>query len=151
MTIKKVGYKKHRKQSNRKHSNRKHSNRKHSNRKHKKQSGGEGASQYELSMVGKLDNQINSVFGPGNTSQSNALPNPLLTRQPLDLMMNKGGSKKRKSVKRRSAKRKQCGKSKRGGFFGSVLNQGLVPFSILAMQQSFRRKKSSSKNKTYKR
>ena len=32
-------------------------------------------------------------------------------------------------------------KKRRGGFLGPVINQAIVPFSLLAMQQSFRRKK----------
>ena len=31
-------------------------------------------------------------------------------------------------------------KSRRGGFLGSLINQAIVPFSILGMQQTYRRK-----------
>jgi len=34
---------------------------------------------------------------------------------------------------------------KRGGFWGSMLNQAIVPFSILGLQQTYRRKKFSGK------
>jgi len=32
-------------------------------------------------------------------------------------------------------------KSRRGGFLGSLINQAIVPFSILAAQQTFGRRK----------
>lgn len=41
------------------------------------------------------------------------------------------------------------GRGKRGGLWGEVLNQAIVPFGILGMQQSFRRKKHGGK--THKR
>jgi hypothetical protein len=31
-------------------------------------------------------------------------------------------------------------KSRRGGFLGSLINQAIVPFGILGMQQSYKRK-----------
>jgi len=36
-------------------------------------------------------------------------------------------------------------KSRRGGFLGTLINQAIVPFSILGMQQSYRRKKNGGK------
>jgi hypothetical protein len=36
-------------------------------------------------------------------------------------------------------------RGRRGGFLGEVINQAIVPFSILAAQQTFRRKKGGSK------
>jgi hypothetical protein len=63
-------------------------------------------------------------------------------RQPLDIKFG-GGSRKRKG--RKHSKRTR---SKRGGYFGTVISQAAVPFSILAMQQSYRRKKNSPKNRS---
>ena len=31
-------------------------------------------------------------------------------------------------------------KSRRGGFLGSLINQAIVPFSLLGMQQTYRKK-----------
>ena len=31
-------------------------------------------------------------------------------------------------------------RSRRGGFLGALINQAIVPFSLLGMQQSYRRK-----------
>jgi hypothetical protein len=36
-------------------------------------------------------------------------------------------------------------RGRRGGFLGEVINQAIVPFGILAAQQTFRRKKGGSK------
>jgi hypothetical protein len=37
-------------------------------------------------------------------------------------------------------------KSKRGGFLGSLLNQALVPFSILGLQQTYKKYKHGGKH-----
>jgi len=43
-------------------------------------------------------------------------------------------------------------KKRRGGFLGEVINQAIVPFGILGMQQSYRRNKNrTSKNKSRRR
>jgi|LauGreDrversion4_2_1035121.scaffolds.fasta_scaffold112353_3 hypothetical protein len=36
-------------------------------------------------------------------------------------------------------------RSKKGGFWGQILNQALVPFSILGLQQTYRRNKHGGK------
>ena len=36
-------------------------------------------------------------------------------------------------------------KSRRGGFLGSIINQALVPFGLLAAQQTYNRKRSGGK------
>jgi len=42
-------------------------------------------------------------------------------------------------------------RKKRGGFWGSIINQALVPFGILGLQQSYRRKRhGGSKDKSRK-
>jgi hypothetical protein len=38
-------------------------------------------------------------------------------------------------------------KSRRGGFLGSLINQAIVPFSILGMQQTYRRKRRGGTRK----
>lgn len=40
---------------------------------------------------------------------------------------------------------KAGGKRRRGGFLGEVINQAIVPFSILGMQQTYRRKKGGKR------
>jgi len=36
-------------------------------------------------------------------------------------------------------------KSRRGGFLGSIINEAIVPFSILGMQQTYKKKKQGGK------
>ena len=41
---------------------------------------------------------------------------------------------------------KRSRRRKRGGFLGSVINQAIVPFSILGLQQTYRRNKRGGKS-----
>jgi hypothetical protein len=61
-----------------------------------------------------------SIGAQGQNSQMPGVP----TQQNLSLVQSAGKSRR-----------------KRGGFLGAVINQAVVPFSILAMQQSYRNKK----------
>jgi hypothetical protein len=36
-------------------------------------------------------------------------------------------------------------KSRRGGFFGEVINQAVVPFALLGLQQTYRKKRTGGK------
>jgi hypothetical protein len=76
--------------------------------------GGEGSPEFMLKTVGDSNTQFRNVMD--NNSQSNVIV-------PL-----KGGTRR-----------------KRGGFWGSmgsIINQAIVPFSILGMQQTYRKKSS---------
>jgi hypothetical protein len=55
------------------------------------------------------------------------------------------------SLVQSAGRRRTAGRSRgrRGGLWGQVINQAIVPFGILGMQQSFRRKKHGGK--THKR
>jgi hypothetical protein len=53
------------------------------------------------------------------------------------------------SLVQSAGKRRSRSRSRKGGLWGQVINQAIVPFSILGMQQSFRRKKHGGK--THKR
>lgn len=48
-----------------------------------------------------------------------------------------------------AGKRRRISRSRKGGLWGEVINQAIVPLSILGMQQTFRRKKHGGK--THKR
>jgi hypothetical protein len=37
-------------------------------------------------------------------------------------------------------------KSRRGGFLGSLVNQAIVPFSILGLQQTYKKKRHGGKH-----
>lgn len=102
----------------------------------KKHRGGDSAAEYMLKTVGDGDTQFNNVFGPENTTQSNNIV-------PLNLNELKGGKKSRKS----SACKKGGKKSKKGGYWSQVINQAMVPFALLGLQQTYNRRNNSN-NKT---
>jgi len=55
------------------------------------------------------------------------------------------------SKRRRHRKGAKHTKKRRGGFIGQVVNQAVVPFGLLAMQQSYRRKHRHGKSKSRRR
>ena len=42
-------------------------------------------------------------------------------------------------------------RSRRGGFFGEVINQAIVPFGLLGLQQTYRKKRSGGKTRKIRR
>ena len=72
------------------------------------------ASSYGMVVNGSGDSQFNRVFGNGGNS------NVIIGAQG-----QKAGGKRR---------------SKKGGFWGQIINQAVVPFGILGLQQTYRRK-----------
>ena len=78
-------------------------------------------STYNLRTAGNGQQQFDNTFGPGAPSGAgNAL---------RGLQGQVAGSRRRRSSR-----------SRRGGFFGQVLSQAVVPLSLLGLQQSYRRK-----------
>lgn len=103
------------------------------------------AETYGNAVNGTVNSQMHRVFGnaTGTAShygQSNASVG-IQGQMAASVHPLKGG-RRRKSAKKMT--RKSRGKGKCGGLFGPVLNQALVPFGILALQQSFGRKKSGN-------
>ena len=112
-------------------------------RRHKRGGSYSSAASYGEYVNGGADAQYNRVFsqsGPYSNLQGNisigaqgqnshyvGSPNP----QQLSLIQKAG--------KRGSRRRK-------GGIWGSVINQAIVPFSILGMQQSYRGKRHGGKH-----
>jgi len=94
------------------------------------------AASYGVAVNGPLDSQIkNSLMSDGLNGQSQSITSVGLQGQNVGIPPNqlmKGG-------------RRHKTKSKRGGFWGQVINQAIVPFSILGMQQTYRRKKRGGK------
>ena len=93
-----------------------------SHRRNRKYRGGENApnsssyssaSSYGMAVNGSGDSQFNRVFGNGGNS------NVII------------GAQGQKAGGRRS---------KKGGFWGQIINQAVVPFGILGLQQTYRRK-----------
>jgi hypothetical protein len=42
-------------------------------------------------------------------------------------------------------------KSRRGGFLGSLVNQGIVPLTILGMQQTYRKKHGGKRTRKHRK
>jgi len=109
------------------------------------------ATSYSSYVNGSENSQYDRVFsqsGPyasvqGNMSIGAQGQNANLVGGPnassLSLIQSAG-------TKRRS-KRLHRTKKRRGGFLGQVLNQAIVPFTLLGMQQKYRRNKSSTKSR----
>ena len=119
---------------------------KHSRRSHRVKRGGSGnyssASTYGSYVNGPLNAQYDRVFDQTTANaarQSNIIigaqgqnaqqPN-MPSSQNLSLVQSAG----RRRTSRRS-------RNKKGGLWGEVINQAVVPFTLLGMQQSYRRKK----------
>jgi hypothetical protein len=113
-------------------------------RKHKR--GGAGApdpssyssaATYGMAVNGTTNSQFERVFsqtGPDAafpSNQSVGVQGQNVGYSPSNAQ--KGGSRKKK-----------------GGFWGQILNQALVPFTLLGMQQTYRRKRQSGTKKSFK-
>jgi len=81
------------------------------------------AASYGMSVLGDTQTQTNNTFG--QKTDSNAI---------IGTSGQKAGSRRRSNKK-----------SRKGGFWGNVLNNAVVPFGILAMQQSYKRNKKAGK------
>ena len=129
------------------HKRHRHSKHRHSRRNKRGGNSYSSASSYGEYVNGNQDAQFNRVFstsGPygginGNISigaqGQNAHTVGAPNSQQLSLVQKAG---KRGGTRR-----------KRGGFWGTILNQAVVPFTLLGMQQTYRRKKHGGK--THKR
>jgi len=125
-----------------------------------KQKGGNSnyssASTYGRYIAGSGNQQFDRVFGGHNNNHSNQLttvqggdnntygtPNS----QSMKLIQSAGRRRKKRGMKSHKKSKK------RGGFmgFGSVATQAVVPFGILGLQQTYRRKKSSSRSRRTRR
>jgi len=115
----------------------------HSSRRHKKGGSYSSASSYGEYVNGGQNAQYNRVFsqsGPyanlqGNISIGAQGQNSHYTGSPnaqqLALVQKAG---------------KRGSRRKRGGIWGSVINQAIVPFSLLGMQQTYGRKRHGGKH-----
>lgn len=97
---------------------------------------GSGNSQFDrtFSSTGEFANRVGADYVGAQGQGMNLAGNP--TAQNLSLIQSAG---------RRQRMRGMRG-SKRGGFFGAVLSEAIVPATILGLQQSYGRG-----NKTFKR
>jgi hypothetical protein len=88
--------------------------------------------------------QFNRVFSQSGPDAANPSNNIVGVQGQNIPKVLKGGSRRRKSKRIVSKKNK---KVKRGGYFAEVLNQAIVPFGLLGLQQTFGRRKHSTKHK----
>jgi hypothetical protein len=97
------------------------------------------ASTYGMAVNGTGDSQFNRVFsqsGMDSASQSNTIIGVQGQNAGISpSLAQRAGGKRR---------------SKRGGFWGQVINQAVVPFGILGLQQTYGRKRHSG-GKTHRR
>jgi hypothetical protein len=108
------------------------SNRKRSNRRRHKRGGQsaanpssyDSASSFMRATVGTGNQQYNNVFDSSkSTNNSNTI---------VGLQGQKAGTRRKK-----------------GGYWSQVFNQAIVPFSILGMQQTYRRKRGGKKTRRH--
>lgn len=86
------------------------------------------ASSYMRATVGTSNQQYDNVFDSSkNTSNSNSI---------VGLQGQKAG-------------KRGATKKKRGGYWSQVINQAIVPFTLLGMQQTYRRKKGGRKTRRH--
>lgn len=112
-------------------------------RSHRSKRGGSNytsAASYGSYVAGSLDDQYNRTFsqtGPNAANQSNILVGAQGQNSNLVGMPTANELSTVQSAGRR--------RRKRGGFLGQVINQAIVPFSLLGLQQSYKRKKYGGK------
>lgn len=94
------------------------------------------AASYALATAGNANTQYNNTF---DISRSHVPGNAL-----VGLQGQKVGGRRKRSRSRSSRSRSRSRSrrmSQKGGFWGEVISTAIAPFSLLAMQQSYRRKK----------
>ena len=93
--------------------------------------GGNGAAEYVLSQYGTGDEQWDAVFKTGNPVFGNEIINQHHPST-VQAMAQKGGRKSTSSSSSSKSRR-----SKRGGYWGQMISQALVPFGLLGLQQAY--------------
>lgn len=97
------------------------------------------ATTYSQAVNGTGNEQYNRVFS--QTGPDALFPsNQSVGAQGQNLGYSPSNTLQNSIIQKAGSRRK-----KRGGFWGSILNQAIVPFSILGLQQTYRRKKNGIK------
>jgi len=95
------------------------------------------ATGYGMAVNGPVDSQMkNSLMSDGSNGQSPSTVSVGVQGQ------NIGYSNQ---LYKTGGRRGMMSRKKRGGIWGPVINQAIVPFSILGMQQTYGRKKRGGK------
>lgn len=114
-------------------------------RRSRRMRGGQGATEYVYGAVGSGDAQYNRTLdqsGQYGQIQGNVLigaqgqnvmpPTQVPSASQLQLIQSAG-------------RRRRGSRSRKGGFLGEVVNQAIVPFALLGMQQTYRRKRGGKR------
>ena len=122
-------HRRHRRKSAKTHS-------RHRRKSHKRvhRGGATSAASHAMSVVGGPEEQMNAHASSGGQISNHA--------QPDTKLIQSAGRRRRNHCKRNHSKR-----HKRGGILGHVVNQAIVPLSILAMQQRYRRNSTHSRKR----
>jgi hypothetical protein len=100
------------------------------------------ASTYGSYVNGGLNNQFSRTFDQSGSNAANQ-SNILVGAQGQNSHLVGGPSSQQLSLVQSAGKGKKSGT--RGGYFGEVINQAIVPLSLLGFQQTFGRKKRGGK------
>ena len=104
-------------------------------RRNSKKGGYSDAASYALATVGTANTQYNNVF---DISKSQVPGNALVS---LNGKQTVGGRRSRSRSRNKSRSRSRSRRrSQKGGLWGGIISKALAPFTLLAMQQSYRRK-----------
>ena len=94
------------------------------------------ATTYGVAVNGTTDSQYNRVFSQ-NGPDAQFPSNQSVGVQGQNVGYSASNTQSLSTIQKAGSRRK-----KRGGFWGQIINQALVPFGILGMQQTYRRKKN---------
>ena len=106
----------------------------------RKQRGGDSAWQSVMNAVGGGETQWQNVFGPGSRAMGNGITHA--NGQPNTNMSAMNSSKVGGRRRRRG---------KRGGNWGATLGTAAVPFGLLALQQTYGRRRKGRKSRRTRR
>jgi len=104
------------------------------------------ATGYEKWMLGSENDQYGRVFNQGgpNNSQSNAIMANANSGKLGYLPYQRAGKKTHKHRHTRNCRHKK------GGFLGSVINQAIVPFGLVGLNQYYGKRRGTKTRKTRK-
>jgi hypothetical protein len=100
---------------------------------------------FQLNNVGDAWSQFTRVMGSPNTSNVITPANTATT--------GATGASSPAHVSQTGGKRRNRNRAKKGGYWGAVLEQAIVPLTLLGLQQKFgtRRNQGARRNKTFRR
>ena len=114
----------------------------------RRRKGGSGAAPWVISNFGRSTaQQFNNTFGPDSLTHAGSLI-PTLPGAPAVGPDNLPQGSTYTYVKQQGGRRKR---NKKGGYWAAVIEQALVPFGLLGLQQTYGRRKRGGKKGTKKR